>query len=83
MSLQDLSAQQVGEFREVFSLFDVNNDGQVSIKELGTVMRSLGQNPTEVRAWCCMMSCVACVCCVHACVLCSWHVHHSAWHGVA
>lgn len=48
MSLTDLTAQQVNEFKEVFSLFDVNNDGQVSTKELGTVMRSLGQNPTEV-----------------------------------
>ena len=47
MSLTDLTAQQVNEFKEVFSLFDVNNDGQVSTKELGTVMRSLGQNPTE------------------------------------
>ena len=37
MSLTDLTAQQVNEFKEVFSLFDVNNDGQVSTKELGTV----------------------------------------------
>ena len=53
MSLTDLSAQQVNEFKEVFSLFDVNNDGHVSIKELGTVMRSLGQNPTDVRGLSC------------------------------
>lgn len=48
MSITDLTPQQVSEFKEVFSLFDVNNDGHVSIRELGTVMRSLGQNPTEV-----------------------------------
>lgn len=37
------------EFREAFSLFDKDGDGFVSSKELGTVMRSLGQNPTEAE----------------------------------
>jgi len=35
------------EFRGAFQLFDRNNDGYISCKELGVVMRSLGQNPTE------------------------------------
>ena len=35
------------EFREIFHLFDKNGDGKVTTKEMGTVMRSLGQNPTE------------------------------------
>lgn len=47
MSLQELTPQQISEFKEVFSLFDVDNDGHVSTKELGTVMRSLGQNPSD------------------------------------
>jgi len=37
----------LAEFREAFSLFDKNSDGTISSAELGTVMRSLGQNPTE------------------------------------
>ena len=35
------------EYKEAFSLFDKDNDGTITTKELGTVMRSLGQNPTE------------------------------------
>lgn len=42
-----LTEDQVAEFREAFSLFDKNNDGKITTKELGTVMRSLGQNPSE------------------------------------
>ena len=37
------------EFKEAFSLFDKDGDGTISSKELGTVMRSLGQNPTEAE----------------------------------
>ena len=28
-------------------MFDVDNDKNISVKELSTIMRSLGQNPTE------------------------------------
>ncbi|KAJ7841041.1 calmodulin [Mycena olivaceomarginata] len=35
------------EFKEAFSLFDKDGDGTITTLELGTVMRSLGQNPTE------------------------------------
>ena len=40
---------QLSEFKEAFSLFDKDGDGTITTKELGTVMRSLGQNPTEAE----------------------------------
>nr|XP_022330789.1 calmodulin-like [Crassostrea virginica] len=43
----ELSEEQILEFREAFSLFDKDGDETITTKELGTVMRSLGQNPTE------------------------------------
>ena len=35
------------ELLEAFSLFDKDGDGTITTRELGTVMRSMGQNPTE------------------------------------
>ncbi len=45
--VEQLSEQQIAEFKEAFSLFDKDGDGTITTKELGTVMKSLGQNPTE------------------------------------
>ncbi|CAL9231091.1 unnamed protein product [Arabidopsis halleri] len=53
-----LTDDQISEFKEAFSLFDKDGDGIlylnlvtgcITTKELGTVMRSLGQNPTEAE----------------------------------
>ena len=44
-----LTEEQIAEFKEAFSLFDKDGDGTITTKELGTVMRSLGQNPTETE----------------------------------
>ena len=46
---ESLNEEQIAEIKEAFSLFDKNGDGKISSKELGTVMRSLGQNPTEAE----------------------------------
>ena len=35
------------ELREAFTLFDKDGGGSISSSELGAVIRSLGQNPTE------------------------------------
>ncbi|KAH8686499.1 hypothetical protein BGZ61DRAFT_52921 [Ilyonectria robusta] len=43
------SDQQIAEFRQAFSLFDSNGDGQVTAKDIGTVMRSLGQNLSDAE----------------------------------
>lgn len=46
---EHLTDEQVSEFKEAFALFDKDGDGTITTKELGTVMRALGQNPTEAE----------------------------------
>ena len=45
--MEVLTKEQIEEIKDAFSLFDKDGDGNITTKELGTVMRSLGQNPTE------------------------------------
>jgi Ca2+-binding EF-hand superfamily protein len=44
-----LTDEQVGEYREAFALFDRDDDGTISSKELGAVLRCCGQNPTQAE----------------------------------
>ena len=44
-----MTAEKETELREAFALFDKNGDGTITVLELGTVMRSLDQNPTEAE----------------------------------
>ncbi|KRX11001.1 hypothetical protein PPERSA_03059 [Pseudocohnilembus persalinus] len=47
--MNELTPEQIKEFKEHFRLFDKDNDGSISTKELGEVMKSLGQKPTELE----------------------------------
>eukprot|EP00536_Pseudo-nitzschia_multiseries_P002086 jgi/Psemu1/235350/estExt_Genewise1.C_280011 len=41
------SEEQIAEFKEAFSLFDKDGDGTIDSEELGGILRSLGNQPTE------------------------------------
>lgn len=45
--IDDLTEDQIKEIKEAFALFDRDGDGHITPNEIGIVMRSLGQNPTE------------------------------------
>ncbi|KAH7331397.1 hypothetical protein KP509_20G031100 [Ceratopteris richardii] len=45
--VEQLSSDQIAEFKEAFSLFDKDGDSCIITKELGTVMRSLGKTPLK------------------------------------
>ena len=47
--IDNLTDQQIIEFREAFQAFDKDGNGSITTKELGTVMRSLGQNLSEAE----------------------------------
>ncbi|ELK11536.1 Calmodulin [Pteropus alecto] len=47
--IDQLTKEQIAEYKEAFSLFDEDGDGTITTKELGIVMRSLGQNPIEAE----------------------------------
>jgi len=49
MAETKLSEQQIADCKEAFQLFDRDSDGKITTNELGTVMRSLGQNPTQAE----------------------------------
>jgi len=44
-----LRQEDLNEIKECFTLYDKDADGKISTQELGLVVRSLGQNPTEAE----------------------------------
>jgi len=44
-----LRQDQINDIKECFTLFDKDGDGRIACPELGTIVRSLGQNPTEAE----------------------------------
>ena len=47
IAAEQFSPAQIAELKEVFALFDKDGDGTITATELGTVMKNLGQCPTE------------------------------------
>jgi calmodulin len=44
-----LTEDKIAEFKEAFEIFDKNKDGFITIKELGEIMKNLGQSPTDAE----------------------------------
>jgi len=42
-----LTPEQINEFKQAFNLFDKDMDGWITVDELETVLRSLGQTPSK------------------------------------
>ena len=47
--INGFTMQQVAEFREAFSQFDVNDKGSIATEDLGSALRSLGYNPADAE----------------------------------
>eukprot|EP00096_Caligus_rogercresseyi_P002169 TRINITY_DN1413_c0_g1_i1.p1 TRINITY_DN1413_c0_g1~~TRINITY_DN1413_c0_g1_i1.p1 ORF type:complete len:182 (+),score=59.63 TRINITY_DN1413_c0_g1_i1:122-667(+) len=43
----NITQKELDEFSECFRMFDKDGDGTIDVKELGAVLRSLGNNPSE------------------------------------
>lgn len=42
-----LTEEQIADYKEAFSLFDKDGDGIIKVADLGLLVRSLNLNPTE------------------------------------
>ncbi|KAJ2726815.1 myosin II light chain [Coemansia sp. Benny D115] len=49
MATQTPTQEQLNEFKEAFGLFDRTGGGSIPPSSLGTLLRALGQNPTEAE----------------------------------
>ena len=46
---QIISEEKITEFKEAFNIFDKDKDGYITTKELGDIMKNLGQTPSEAE----------------------------------
>lgn len=44
-----LTQDQLDELNASFAIYDLDGDGKITMRELGSVMRALGHNPTEAE----------------------------------
>ena len=49
MTTSNLPEELIQQYRKAFAHYEKEEDGKISPKDLGIVMRSLGQNPTEAE----------------------------------
>lgn len=47
--VEQLTEEQIKDFKERFSVYDKDGDGTIPTTDLGNVMRSLGRNPTDTE----------------------------------
>jgi len=45
----ELTGDDISKFKQAFSLFDTDGDGSISTKDLQTIMKQLGHDPTEAE----------------------------------
>ena len=45
----DVSEAELDQCKELFAFFDLNGDNSICAKEIGTVLRCMGQNPTDAE----------------------------------
>ena len=43
----ELDPEELEEWRTIFNLFDVDGDQSITCQELGVVLRSMGQTPSD------------------------------------
>ena len=44
-----LNETQVAQFQDAFSVVDTNHDGFIASSQLGQVLKSIGENPTDAE----------------------------------
>ena len=45
----EMNPEKITEFKEAFEIFDKDRDGYITTKELGDIMKNLGQTPSEAE----------------------------------
>jgi Ca2+-binding EF-hand superfamily protein len=53
--ISSVPKDKLDEYKATFALFDKNNDGKITAKELGEVLGFLGQTPSEDELMVCVL----------------------------